>query len=302
MTAAIQYQTTLPENGFEWVPENEWDVRDGKKLVPYEGKPMLRCAPPWTDGAHALLLRDRPGSSKVIFPTSVDGSLFRNFSMIDPVPDRILDFANRFGSLYSGRAMTNEPFSEWQFEIRSMRFLVQLWDDVVSGRLSAKFKPYFPRVLGVMELSKDLLPLENYLPFNEKADGFSVSAVRSNSAPIIAAEAFLKRTIARCVTQHGCHFSLLGEISHCKFVMQPTSLIGAMWLQFALAISKRQRDRACEVCGHYFELSLDASRSDRRYCDNACRNKALRLRQKAARELRGAEKTPSQIAKALGID
>ena len=87
-----------------------------------------------------------------------------------------------------------------------------------------------------------------------------------------------------------------------RLTMQPHNLLGALWLQFALSISERKTYQQCEACGRYMELSPDVNRADRRYCNNACRNRALRRRQKKAREMRQSGKSLREIVKATGSD
>jgi hypothetical protein len=87
-----------------------------------------------------------------------------------------------------------------------------------------------------------------------------------------------------------------------RIKIAPKHLLGALWLQFALSISERKKYQRCEACGTCLELAPDVARADKRYCDNACRNRALRRRQKQATEMRASGKTLREIAKATGSD
>lgn len=91
----------------------------------------------------------------------------------------------------------------------------------------------------------------------------------------------------------------------------PQNLLGAMWLQFARAIDGGKAYARCEVCGDLWEVAPDSDyspeargvhRSNKRYCSDKCRSKALRVRQQRARELHAEGRPPAEIAKELGSD
>jgi hypothetical protein len=82
----------------------------------------------------------------------------------------------------------------------------------------------------------------------------------------------------------------------------PTSLSGALWLQFASAIGGDKAYRCCSECQTWFEVSPGVARRDRRVCSDACRTRAWRARQEQARRLRAAGKSLKEIARALHSD
>ena len=82
----------------------------------------------------------------------------------------------------------------------------------------------------------------------------------------------------------------------------PSSLLGALWLQFALAIGGEKKYRECATCGMWLELSRAAFRTSRHYCSEGCRSRAYRGRMEAARKLALAGKTAKEIAEKLGSD
>jgi hypothetical protein len=82
----------------------------------------------------------------------------------------------------------------------------------------------------------------------------------------------------------------------------PLSLLGAIYLQFVLAINNVTSSRRCEACGRWFEVAPDRSRSDRTTCSGTCRTRIYRDRQDRARRLFAKGKKPKQIAKELGSD
>jgi hypothetical protein len=58
------------------------------------------------------------------------------------------------------------------------------------------------------------------------------------------------------------------------------SLLGALWLQLATAISGQYAFRQCEGCGTWLTIHPDEHRSNVRNCDTNCRSKAYRERQR----------------------
>ncbi len=80
----------------------------------------------------------------------------------------------------------------------------------------------------------------------------------------------------------------------------PSTLGGAMWLQFAQAIAGNRQLRQCKVCDRWFALSPEIARTSKYYCSEACRSRAYRARKERARQLAADGKTPKKIAKELG--
>lgn len=107
--------------------------------------------------------------------------------------------------------------------------------------------------------------------------------------------------------------SLIYSASDDKAILRivPQNLLGAMWVQLARAIDGGKTYARCEVCGELWEVAPDSDyspeargvhRSNKRYCSNKCRSKALRVRQRRARELDAEGRLPAEIAKELGSD
>ncbi len=60
--------------------------------------------------------------------------------------------------------------------------------------------------------------------------------------------------------------------------IQPENLHEALWIQLMLAIAGQHNFRACSVCGSWFQIEAGGGRSDKKYCSDACRMRALRTR------------------------
>ena len=63
-----------------------------------------------------------------------------------------------------------------------------------------------------------------------------------------------------------------------RLCIRPSYLLGAMWIQLALAIDGNLNLRACVECRRWFTLAAGRGRSDKEYCSNACRMRAYRKR------------------------
>ena len=85
-------------------------------------------------------------------------------------------------------------------------------------------------------------------------------------------------------------------------LVAPT-LLAAVWLQLADAVSNDRTFNRCRTCGKWFEVAPEVARSHRRFCSNACKTKAHRNKQDRARQLFTVEKmTFEEIADELDSD
>lgn len=51
----------------------------------------------------------------------------------------------------------------------------------------------------------------------------------------------------------------------------PNTLLGAMWLQVARAVTEDPPLKQCENCGKWFELASEAKRNVTRFCSQKCK-------------------------------
>lgn len=132
MPALLTFNSSVNQAGYDWVPGGEWNLVDG---VRYDNFTEPRWLVPTLRNAIAqtprMLLRPRGTFASrrwiEIQPTAKDSGLFRNFAATEPTPEAIIDFANVYGPLWETEV--GEPFHKWEYEIRTMRFLIE-----VSGR------------------------------------------------------------------------------------------------------------------------------------------------------------------------
>jgi hypothetical protein len=82
--------------------------------------------------------------------------------------------------------------------------------------------------------------------------------------------------------------------------VEPDTLFGCLWLQFARAIAGVGNFNACGHCGNEFAVGRRTARPDKQYCSPACRVAAHRDRRKAKR-LSQEGQSIQAIAKELGV-
>jgi len=75
-----------------------------------------------------------------------------------------------------------------------------------------------------------------------------------------------------------CSPALVDSEGAVRLTVQPSNLLGAMWLQLARAIEGKREYLRCEECGDWFDVGSDSSRSDRRTCSDRCRQRKYRRR------------------------
>jgi hypothetical protein len=83
--------------------------------------------------------------------------------------------------------------------------------------------------------------------------------------------------------------------------LQPTTLLGALWLQFGLAVDSLKRFGKCAECDCPFEVShgrRTGKRTDAKFCSSRCRVGHYRARIEQAQRLRFSM-PPKEIARKL---
>lgn len=63
-----------------------------------------------------------------------------------------------------------------------------------------------------------------------------------------------------------------GEGGRPSMQIEPSTLIDALWVQFAATVSVGQVVRSCNSCGKWFPTGPGARRSKSRFCDDQCRS------------------------------
>jgi hypothetical protein len=180
-------------------------------------------------------------------------ALFREFADLDYVSkEAILAFAHKYGSL-------GVPTQQQSVRIRNRRG--ESWDHHAYG------EPFLRWAVEIC-LMREGLRLE------------SRKRISTESA----------RRTKWLFDRHLQHFQ--GRIGFDgaglpRLRVEPLTLISAMWLQLALAISGDKRFVACKFCRRMFEISTEQTgfRSHREFCSDSCKTKDYRKRKRTALRL-----------------
>ena len=91
---------------------------------------------------------------------------------------------------------------------------------------------------------------------------------------------------------------LFAQDVEARLSFAPTSLLSALWLQFALSLVGDKEFRSCKFCQRLFEISTDQTgfRRHREFCSDSCKTKDYRRRKRTALKLAGGRSSLRTIA------
>ncbi len=235
-----------------------------------------------------------------------------------------------------GSTAGGEALSEWAKEISRISAAVKLWDlvrqksfDVGLGNAAMKSafaevkkdgEPTLGDILsrGTFRDPGEAGPPDDFDDYEEPDP--SVESEWKRLGEEFPTYAFLKqgtsmvsiRTASLHIIQRLVNASMRRRISmelswdqhHTRLDLQylPTTLLAAIWLQFARAVDGDRDYRQCRECARWYEVSPEVARTNRRFCSDACRAKHYRSRKAAARQLHADGHALPQIAERFGTD
>jgi hypothetical protein len=277
--------------------------------------------------------------SKAYEPLKQEPGLFRAFADVVPHREEILAFVNQYG-LLGGRLTGQWEFTDsegpssltrtellrdWMIEILFMREMVQLWN-AVQGRDEKSIRRRIRWIddAALFENSRDeslSLPTTWAEPLAMILDpdhsslrmrGWVVLPGRDGSEWveylrsewIATALYFLRAIVNRKLADHEIGRPTLQYRGHERLEWQhlPSSLLGALWLQFADAIAANRSFNQCLFCKRWFDVAADGSRRDKHYCSQTCRTGAYRTRRIEAQRLHALGSTVEELAERFGSD
>jgi hypothetical protein len=288
---AFSFQWVVHASGYSWVEHS----RVGQRMPWFE----LAEAPSPHEGVE----------SRSYAPLREYTGLFRTLADTAGTREAVLEFANRYGRL----GLAEESLQAWTDEIWALRQAVHLWelvraDDRLGLHRHIRWEGKGEQWTATYDSRPDL--------HESWHDGFphTHQVIASTEVNLEWLERLKSRDVKLAaliylwakVNEHLRETSnqLLYEPEHKRLVLQPVpgNLIGAIWLQFASAVSADKDYRRCRECGTWFELSPETARTNRRFCSGACRSKAYRERQGRAQEMYAEGKSLRQIARELDTD
>ncbi len=177
-----------------------------------------------------------------------------------------------------------------------MRLAVRLWDALEArnwGRLRGNFQfDKRDRALWSLKYSEaegELVAPELYR--NLQGEVHVLWKLDRRGMELRAARHILEHTINQRLKKEATA-RLYRAAGGSKLHVVPETLLGAIWLQFALAVADRKRYLHCAQCPNWIEVSPEKHHRPKIYCSSACKMRASRRR---ASKRRGA--SPSDEAK-----
>jgi hypothetical protein len=282
----------VPERGFEVGSTFETDLNSGQSA----SKPSV-----------FLIDREPIGASKAMpyFPLREKTGLFRTFAALTLIDENILEFANGHGPLGpmiaktvippgSKRGELNpfhyaEPLAAWREQISLMKWLVRVWDalrndDHAFLRRFIEWKQ--GSAIAHFDASLDC-PVAHGCEVIVGPDTDPRIRRKLKAGDLTdPACLYLQRSINKQLTQFPSQIRLLWDNSDSALFIEPTGLVGALWLQLALGIDGNRQYQVCGQCRQWFEtgggqkraIGADHHRADADFCSDACRQKAYRIR------------------------
>lgn len=276
-------------------------------LVPFKWQRMEEAELSMLDGEEVLSGYE---ADSWYYPLRQDRALFRRFASLSDKPEAYLEFAHQYGSITDDRLpVTREagpyfgtPVAVWRAHRRLLALGIRLWDaieggateDLLGGVLKVEPLPAWHREAAEEETGVKVVAVVK-APIGEEraiADGTDRELLRSVIHELetiaylerrnLSPEAIVKTALAQYVTSRSKHLSVAMIVSsmpgaELQLTFDAKDLMGAMWLQFALAIDGHRRYRTCPICGQWWDAT-DA-RSDKLTCSDRCRK--ARQRQKS---------------------
>jgi hypothetical protein len=256
----FQFGWEVPEGGYRYERGSAENAEFGTELMLIESTPV---------GVSRMVKRHRTLKEST--------GLFIEFAHVDATPAGIIAFANQYGPL--GGTLTQlvtvgkrnakekpvyagESIAAWLREIAAVRRLLQLWLQDIKAEIT--FRTAAESI------------------FAEWASGSSVVAFRAtdpdtyerlkNKTAEIALH-YLRAQVNAKLIEHPATARLIYEKSRGAFglFIVPSSLIAAIWLQFAAAIDGNRRYRSCKNCGKWFEVGGSGRRAHTEACSDSCR-------------------------------
>lgn len=246
-------------------------------------------------------------------PLKSKPALFRTFASLPDREEAFATFAGSYGDLYDpdylvrdGRVLSSDDgldegqgfdglgntLSVWRAHRRLLAFALRLWDALSEGRArdvigtdlvltptprdtegSAR-QPSLKIQGRIGKMLVDLGAHPSAIPSLGGEYGWLAYASKASSP-----EAMVQAALATLITEMCGSVDVAMEVRSAqpgglRLTFEVSSLIGAMWLQFALAVDGNRRFRCCPECGEWWDVT--EARSDRQTCSDRCRKRRHR--------------------------
>jgi hypothetical protein len=280
------FRWVRPEGGFEWVndvvmaPDNQPGI---DQIDRTETRFLAPKAMPKPKHWQYNPLAEYP-------------TLYRDFASLDPSEEAYAAFATAYGALGVGfftegaRILTEgrEPFCRWRAAHASMRRVADVLTAIQSSDakvLSEWFTLHegsasFRREDDLTWLQTGVVAMAGQL--RDYLWIWANEAESDAEALIRIAKGWAQQQINEAVERDGHQSTarVLFDVDRKEMSLHlvPRTLLGAMWLQCARALTLNPIFRSCQHCGRWFELSPEKRRKQSLYCSSRCKVAAYRKR------------------------
>lgn len=218
------------------------------------------------------------GPTDVYFPLEEAPGISREFAAIR-TQDECLEFAGKYGllGLVSRSAeeldMYGEPVSNWLTEARSLRRVYEVWDLIAAGD---------ERQLRAIVRWLDQSAVTACFPegktcIADQARNTSWLATWKTGETLGPAKLFIVNAYNRAMDQMASPMLLLNAKGELRPYNAPSSLLGALWLEFGQIVTGARRQIPCESCGKLMDVT-ENRKHKRKHSVCAHREKMARYR------------------------
>jgi hypothetical protein len=260
------FRTIVPEAGFEWL--------EGPDSEP-----------------HLASRAEIESLAWVKEPLALNPGLFVEFANLKGSQDAILKFANQWGDIFDkygpedllpqqGRKalVMGASHDRWKYAIGQMRPLVHVWEAIKNRNLD--------------ELEKVITWSDNHHGgvryvighcqswLIHPADPDNKLRARFTSGDLIWPSKYaLQQEINKRLSDSSMMIPPQLVWTHemnQRILFVPKNLHGAMWIQFAQAVTEEFQLRICAGCGRYFQIGPGGRRPQAKTCKDSCRQRKRR--------------------------
>jgi hypothetical protein len=295
LPTSFDFVWQVPDGGFRWY-----------HVKPTTDVPLAQRGPYHSPGAGtepALLPAAPPTALRQYEPLKEFPGLFLTLADTPENEPGVLAFANMFGDLgIYGSVEISAPWPglpedfllrpvllrDWKPEIQRLRPLVNLYRAIRQGseeERAALHTQIFEYGCGIafvdpFRASPVAIEHPDLDPVDRKRLG---PVLPSDADDLTIGRAVLRKEIDQALSERSSHLRPL--LTHEDLVLTPQTLLGAIWLQFALAVAHDAEFRRCaaEDCPRgWFEISTAplGLRPEARFCSAQCRHRSKKARKK----------------------
>jgi hypothetical protein len=301
----FNFTWTVASHGYEW-----------RQVEPSAAGRLNDAA-----GADWVLVASSGQASRSYEPLQDATGLFRAFASTAPKRNDVLEFATAYGLLGTEPYLDHDPrevadvgsdqvvgerLPHWIAHILVMRDAVDVWDLVATRDEAGLRRLQRSRKLFTDPSAHRLAEPAAVEPQHDVATnhGFEhrLDYYRAPRSGLLLRDAwgFVMDAVDQHLEETGVKMTMKWDATRrsARFYVAPTSLLAAMWVQFAEAISEQKDYERCRLCGKPFEVSTaqEGARTNRRFCSDEHKNQFHYRKRIEARKLRDEGATLKDIA------